>query len=165
MPTNQVLNPSFENWVGGTIVADNWTSFTQSGTPVFGRASVNRYDGSYSQYWKRDDTAAFTGGVYQRVPVTPGVNYTITAKMKRQSVFGGTAIAFGYDLSGGTSSTAGTVVYTDVTGTDNTWNSYTANATATGGFITLFARGGHTATTGDVSAYFYVDAVTMQQVP
>jgi len=153
-------NGSFEGgFTGG--VGNNWTSFTTSGTPSFGQASLNKWDGSYSQFWNRADTAVFDGGVRQTVTVVPGQTYVVTAKMKRQSTLAGTTMRFGYDPTGGTSATAGSVVYTDITGTDNTWNSYSATFTATGTSVTLFARGGHTGTTGGSNSYFYVDAVTL----
>jgi hypothetical protein len=152
-------NGSFESgFTGG--VGNNWTSFITSGTPTFGQASTNKHDGSYSQYWNRADTAAYDGGVRQTITVTPGQAYTISAWMKRQSTFTGTSMKFGYDLTGGTNATAGSVVYTDITGgTNNVWVQYTATVTATGSSITLFARGGHTGTTGGSTAYFYLDEV------
>jgi hypothetical protein len=123
---------------------------------------VNKYDGSYSQYWSRGDTAVLDGGVYQRVPVTTGVTYGLSAWMKRQSTIAGTSMRVGYDLTGGTSPTAASVVYTDITGaTDNVWNGYSASATATGPYITIFLRGGHTGTTGGTNSYFYADAVSV----
>ncbi|MEO8377988.1 MAG: hypothetical protein ABI579_09985, partial [Candidatus Sumerlaeota bacterium] len=156
-----VTNGSFESgFTSG--VGNGWTSYITAGTPSFGSASVNKQDGSYSQYWNRANTAAFDGGVYQTITTTAGQAYAISAWMKRQSTISGTSMKFGYDLSGGTSATAGTVVYTDITGgTDNVWVHYTANVVATGSAITLFARGGHTGTTGGTSSYFYVDAVTL----
>lgn len=161
VPTNLVTNGSFE---GGFTsgVGNGWTKFQVTNTIVFGQASVNKYDGSYSQYWARSDTAAFDGGVYQRVAVAPGVTYNIAAFMKRQSTLAGTSMRVGYDLSGGTSATAASVVYTDITGgTDNVWNGYSASVTATGSFITIFLRGGHTGTTGGTNSYFYADAVSL----
>ena len=156
-----VNNGSCEGtYTGG--VASGWTSFTTAGTPTFGRASVNKWDGSYSQYWNRGDTVAFDGGVRQTISTTAGQAYIITAKMKRQSTLAGTTMRFGYDLSGGTSPTAGSVVYTDITGgTNNVWVSYSQTVVATGSSITVFARGGHTGTTGGTSSYFYVDQVTL----
>ncbi|CAN5398554.1 hypothetical protein BH09SUM1_BH09SUM1_13390 [soil metagenome] len=162
LQANRILNGSFENgFTSG--VGNNWTSWTASGSAVlgFGSASVNKKDGSYSQYWNRADTAACDGGVYQVISVTPGATYNISAWMKRQSTFTTNTLKVGYDLGGGTSGTAGTVVYTDITGSNDTWNQYTASVTATGDSITIFARGAHTGTTGGASAYFYFDAVTV----
>jgi len=146
-------------------VAPNWTSFVVSGTPTFGRASVNKYEGSYSQYWARTDTAAFDGGVRQTVAVTPGASYRIQGWFKRQSTFTGTSLQLGYDLSGGTNATAGSVVYTDLMGAgDNVWAPYDVTVTATGSAITLFARAGHSGTTGGANAYFYIDGASITQV-
>ncbi|MBX7246141.1 MAG: fibronectin type III domain-containing protein [Candidatus Sumerlaeaceae bacterium] len=154
-------NGSFENgFTGG--VGNGWTSWISSGTPTFGQASANKQDGSYSQYWNRADTAVFDGGVRQTITVVPGQQYTIVAWMKRQSTLAGTSMKFGYDLTGGTNGTAASVNYTDITGgTNNVWVQYTANVVATGSSITLFARGGHTGTTGGTTSYFYVDAVKL----
>jgi len=162
-PYEHITNGGFEaTFVNG--VCPGWSSWTAagSGTITFGRASVNKYAGSYSQYWNRADTAAFDGGVYQTVSVTPGKTYAISGWMKRQSTLAGTSMKIGYDLSGGTSGTAASVVYTDITGgTDNVWVPYTANATATGSTMTIFLRGGHTGTTGGTNSYFYVDAISV----
>ncbi|MCC7390928.1 fibronectin type III domain-containing protein, partial [Candidatus Sumerlaeota bacterium] len=156
---NLSANGSMEGtYVSG--VAPSWTSFTTSGTPTFGRASINHHDGAYSQYWNRSDTAAFDGGVRQTITTVPGQAYTISGWMKRQSTLAGTTMRMGYDLTGGTNPSAGTVVYTDITGgTNNVWVQYTANVVATGTSITVFARGGHTGTTGGSTAYFYVDEI------
>ncbi|MCC6547623.1 fibronectin type III domain-containing protein, partial [Candidatus Sumerlaeota bacterium] len=156
---NLSTNGSMEGtYTGG--VAPGWTSFTTSGTPTFGRASLNYHDGTYSQYWNRTDTAAIDGGVRQTITTVAGQAYTISGWMKRQSTFAGTSMRMGYDLSGGTNPTAGSVVYTDITGaTNNVWVQYTANVVATGTSITVFARGGHTGTTGGTNAHFYVDEV------
>ncbi len=163
---NLANNGSFEGtYTGG--VCEGWTPWQASGSAAitYGRASLNKYDGSYAQYWDRGDTTAFDGGVYQRVSVTPGATYDITAWMKRQSTFAGTLMAFGYDPAGGTDGLASTVVYQDLTGTsDNVSAFYAATARASAGAgaaITLFARGGHSGTTGGTNAYFYLDAVTL----
>ncbi len=160
-PTEHVTNGGFESgFTSG--VGNGWTKFQITNTIVFGQASVNKYAGSYSQYWSRGDTAAFDGGVYQVISVTPGASYNITAYMKRQSTMAGTSMSVGYDLTGGTDPTAASVVYTDITGgTNNVWNSYSANATATGSTMTIFLRAGHTGTTGGTNSYFYADAVSV----
>ncbi|MCC6546296.1 carbohydrate binding domain-containing protein [Candidatus Sumerlaeota bacterium] len=160
-PTEQLTNGSFE---GGFTsgVGNGWTKFQVTNTITFGQASVNKYDGSYSQYWSRNDTAAFDGGVYQVVSVNSGAAYSIVARMKRQSTLVGTSMRVGYDLTGGTNPAAASVVYTDITGaTDNVWNTCTTNVTATGTSITIFLRAGHTGTTGGTNSYFYADAASM----
>src|SRR5690606_23808537 len=141
-------------------VATGWTAWSAAGsnTITYGAASLNKVAGPYSQYWARNDTATFDGGVYQRIAVQPGVTYQIEAYMKRQSTIAGTSMRFGYDLTGGTDGTAGTVQYTDITGTNNVFNAYSTQVQATGSHITLFARGGHTGTTGGTNAYFYLDS-------
>ncbi len=129
---------------------------------IYGSASINKHDGVYSQYWSRNDTALFKGGVLQKITVTPGKRYQLSAWMKRQSLFEGTSLEFGYDLAGGTDGMAPSVVYTDLAGQgNNVWGEYNALVTATGGFITLFARAGHAGTTGDTKAYYYLDQVSM----
>ncbi|MBX7247171.1 MAG: hypothetical protein K1X53_16865 [Candidatus Sumerlaeaceae bacterium] len=145
-------------------MGNSWTKWAVAGsnTITYGQASVNKYEGSYSQYFARADTATFDGGVYQRIAVNPGTQYQVVAQMKRQSVLSGTTMQFGYDLTGGTSGAAASVSYTDITGSvDNVWAGYSATVTATGGFITLFARGGHTGSAGGTNSYFYLDAVSL----
>ena len=54
------------------------------------------------------------------------------------------------------------VVYTDLAGTGNdVWVEYNATTTATGNFITLFSRAGHTNTSGGSNAFFYLDQVSL----
>jgi hypothetical protein len=162
-PTNLVVNGSFEDgFTNG--VGNGWTAWktNTSKTITYGRASVNKHDGLYSQYWSRSDTSTFDGGVYQVIPVTPGVQYQITAWLKRQSTFTGTFMKFGYDLTGGTNGSATSVTYTDLTsGGNNVWLQYTATVTSTGNSITIFSRGGHTSTSGGTNAYFYLDEVSL----
>lgn len=160
-----LVNGSFEgDYVGG--VAPGWTAWktTASPTVTYGRASVNRYDGSYSQYFARTDTTPFEAGIRQTVTVVPGKRYEINIWLKRQSTLAGTFMRFGYDLSGGTDGTAASVVYQDLTGTtDNVWVPYTATVTATGTSLTVFARCGHTGTTGGSNSYFYIDAASVRE--
>jgi hypothetical protein len=160
---NHVTNGSFEN--GFTAgVGNGWTRWQASGSNTFtiGQASANHYDGSYAQYWSRSDTLAFDGGVYQVVSVTPGATYEVKAVAKRQSVLAGTFVKVGVDLAGGTNPVAASVNYTDITGsTDNAWVQYTATFVASGSNLTVFARGGHSGTTGGSSCYIYLDAVSV----
>jgi len=161
--SNLVKNGSFEEgFTSG--VGNNWTKWEAPGSSAitFGQASVNKHDGSYSQYWARSDTSLFNGGIYQKITVTPGTTYKISAWIKRQSLLTGTSMEFGYDLTGGTNGMSSSVVYTDLTGaTDNVWVAYNATVTSTGGNITLFARAGHTGTAGGTNSYFYLDQIYM----
>ncbi len=163
-PDPIVANGSFEAPYSSGI-ADEWTSFVVSGSPNFNPASINKKDGSNSQYWARTDTAPFVGGVYQTVSVTSGYEYSITAWLKRQSVFSGTTLQAGYDLTGGTNPSSGNIVWTDLTSSgNNTWIEWiTPNITATGSSMTLFFKGGHTSSSGDTNAYFYVDYAAVWQ--
>lgn len=83
--------------------------------------------------------------------------------MKRQSTMAGTLLRFGYDPTGGTNGTASSVVYADLvsSGPNDTWVKYAATVRATGDTLTLFARAGHTGTTGGTKAYFYLDGVSV----
>jgi hypothetical protein len=161
--SNLVKNGSFEEgFTSG--VGNNWTKWEAPGssTITFGQASVNKHDGSYSQYWARSDTSLFNGGIYQKITVTPGTTYKISAWIKRQSLLTGTSMEFGYDLSGGTDGMASSVIYPpQADTTDNIWVAYNATVTSTGGNITLFARAGHTGTAGGTNSYFYLDQISM----
>ena len=163
---NMVSNASFEqNFESG--VGCGWTSWQSSwsNSITFGRASVNKHDGSYSQYWTRGDSARFNGGVYQKIRVTNGEDYYISAWMKRQGNASDQWLEFGYDLSGGTDPEAGSVTYTKLEGLGyNEWVHYTESVTATGAWITLFSKGGHYEEDGS-SNYFYLDHVIMQDDP
>lgn len=160
---SRVTNGSFEEAYTNGVSA-GWTAWTAPGSAAltFGRASINYHDGAYSQYWKRTDTAAADGAVYQRVAVEPGKTYRLSVWMKRQSTFGGSFLEAGVDLAGGTDPAGAGVVYADFTGsTDNTWRNWTASVTANGPWLTVFARAGHTGTAGGTTAYYYVDQITM----
>jgi len=161
---NLVKNGSFEDgFTNG--VGDSWISWLATGSdPItYGRASVNKHDGSYSQYWSRSDTLPFDGGVYQQIEVQAGRRYRISAWIKRQSTLDGTLLRIGYDPDGGTEGTAPSVVYTDLVtaGPNDSWVSYDVKAVATGPTLTVFARAGHTGTSGGTNAYFYFDEVSV----
>lgn len=163
---NLIKNGSFEE--GFTSGVGNfWTKWEASGsnTITFGSASVNKHDGVYSQYWSRSDTSIFSGGVYQVVQVTPGKDYEFRAWIKNQSYFTGNIMAVGYDLTGGTNGEAGSVNYIDLSQTAyNTWAESVAVFKATGDYITVFAKGGHTEITGGTSAYLYFDQASMYEI-
>ncbi len=160
---NLVANGSFEEgFTNG--VGNGWHKWQAptSNDVTCGQASINRHDGNYSQYWARPDTITFLGGVYQRIPVTPGVRYQLKAWLKHQSIMEGTGMAFGYDLYGGTDGTSPSVIYTDMSDAVlNEWTLYTSTLTAKDDYITIFSRGGHTGTTGGTNCYFYLDEVSM----
>lgn len=163
-PENLVDDGDFEGaYTNG--VAEGWTKWEAAGSNAiaFGRAGLNKHDGSYSQYWSRNDTSTFDGGLYQVVAVQPGRRYRIEAWMKRQSTIGGTHLQFGFDPTGGTSGTAASVVYQNIvdSGANDTWLRYQATVLVTTSSLTLFARAGHTGTTGGTNAYFYLDSVSL----
>ncbi|CAN5181805.1 hypothetical protein BH09SUM1_BH09SUM1_13550 [soil metagenome] len=164
--TSLLINGNFENFPASGV-APSWTSWTASASPTvaFGRASVNKVDGSYSQYWSVGTTAAYDAAVYQRVTTVTALGiYRLRGSMKRQSTFTGTLAQVGVDLSGGTAPLASGVQWTNVTGaTDDVWNAMDQVYTATGPALTVFLRGGHTGTTPGANAYYYVDAFTLVQ--
>jgi hypothetical protein len=160
---NLILNGSFEEpFVNGVGTAwERWTA-PGSATITFGRATVNRVDGAASQYWARTDTTPFDGGIRQRVSVEVGARYRLAARMKRQSTLAGTQMAVGYDPAGGDDPLAGSVVYTSLMAAANdTWATYSADFTAAANSVVVFARGGHTGTTGGTNSYFYTDAFSL----
>ncbi|MCC6547301.1 hypothetical protein IT570_09050 [Candidatus Sumerlaeota bacterium] len=157
-------NGCFEGTVQGNGVGRAWTPWTAAGSAAisFGRASVNKNDGDFSQFWNRGDTAAMSGGVYQRISVLPGYQYTVRAAMKRQAGYDDNLVAFGYDVNGGTNPASASIVWTNLTGAaDNTWYGMQTSFTATGGFVTLFGKGGHASALGDNDAYYYLDSVAL----
>lgn len=163
---NLIQNPGFEETFSGTT-APSWEQWTAPGsaTITFGRASVNRDEGVASHYFARADTAPFDGGIRQRVTVTPGARYRLTARMKRQSTFVGTRIEIGYDPTGGNDPIGPDVVYTSLLDTaDNVWASYQQDFLARSSSVVVLARGGHTGTTGGTNAYFYVDTFTLTEL-
>ena len=166
LPENLIKNGSFEEgFTNGT--GNFWTKWEAAGSSAitFGVATKNVHDGANSQYWARNDTLAFQGGLYQKVAVVPGETYRISAWIKHQSYLAGNVMDVGYDLSGGTDGMGTSVVYTSLAKTAyNEWASYTQTVKATGNAITVFARAGHTGTTGGTSAYYYFDEARMTRV-
>ena len=162
--SNMADNGSFEkDYVSG--VARSWTSWQSSwsNSITFGMASVNKHDGDHSQYWAREDSLRFNGGVYQKILVTPNMDYNISAWLKRQGNASDQWLEFGYDLTGGTDPESANVQYTALQSQgSNVWVNYTDSVTATGNWITLFAKGGHYEQDGS-SNYFYVDQVEFSQ--
>lgn len=163
LPENLLKNGSFEE--GFTSGVGNfWTKWEAAGSSAitFGTATKNVHDGANSQYWARNDTSAFQGGVYQRVTVVPGTTYRITAWIKHQSYLDGNVMDIGYDLSGGTDGMGASVVYASfASAAYNEWASYSQTVKATGNAITVFARAGHTGVSGGTSAYYYFDEARM----
>jgi D-alanyl-D-alanine carboxypeptidase-like protein/SH3 domain-containing protein len=163
--SNLVSNGSFEDGFSAGGVGNGWISWASgwSNPITFGSASVNKHDGSYSQYWTRDSSSTrFHGGVFQVVNVTPGVEYSISAWMKRQGSASDQWMEFGYDLSGGTDAESASVIYTKLEGDGfNIWVDYSETVTATGNQITLFAKAGHYAEDGNYN-YFYLDDIELE---
>lgn len=163
---NIVSNGSFENGFLNSAGL-GWTKWNSSwsNTITFGSASVNKYDGTYSQYWARTDNLRFHGGVWQRVKTQSGRQYTITAWMKRQGNANDQWLEFGRDLTGGTDAEAGSVVYTKLEGLGyNVWVQYQQTVTATGDWMTIFGKAGTYNQSGN-NNYFYLDAVSVVPVP
>jgi hypothetical protein len=160
---NLLRDGSFEQtFVNG--VSPAWEPWTAPGSaPItFGRATLNRVDGAASQYFARNDTTPFDGGIRQRVAVERGARYRLAGRMKRQSTLAGTVMAIGYDPTGAIDPLGTSVVYTSLLGAANDfWATYTADFTATSDSVVVFGRGGHSGTTGGTNSYFYVDAMSL----
>lgn len=130
-----------QSWGGKTLrVPTGWWYFILSGSPDF-RQADDTYWGAPS-LWLVTDSVAYTAGIYQVVPVTPGVVY--------QTDIGWTAAAcsgvkcsdmqrrLGLDPTGGTDPQSPSIVWSRIEYGPDVWPDLTVSARASGPNMTVF---------------------------
>jgi len=154
LPQWQCLaNASFE---GGFVsgVGQSWIQYNVAGS-VNCDSSTDAHGGSFSQQVQSANSSN-TGGVYQRVSVVPGEQYTFTAwiKTSSSSVMEG---CLGVDPSGGTDWNSVPAECKDST-SSTTWSMQAVTVTATAGQVTVFLHARSTKVNS--GGYVYFDDVT-----
>lgn len=140
-PGNLTQNCGFDtfvdDWVGDKRyqIPAGWWYFILAGGPEY-RPSDDTYWGAPS-LWMLTDGAPFTAGIYQQVPVTPGVVY--------QANIGWAAVSqedferkLGLDPTGGTDPLAPAVIWSRSEWTKTRWPDLAVSARATGPTMTVF---------------------------
>ena len=136
-------------------VPTGWAYYILAGSMDF-RTSNDTYWGEPS-LWLLSDGVPFRGGIYQQVPVTPGVVYQTDA--------GWAAVTqpdferkLGLDPTGGSDPLASTVVWgPSAWGPDSSWPDLTVSTRATGPTMTVFVWVDHPTTYGN--DWIFIDAV------
>jgi hypothetical protein len=164
-----LLNPGFENW-SGTNTADNWNSYTVSGTiacykgsTFTGTPAVSAHGGTGFQRVKLQSASSVPseGGVYQRFASTNGASYTVTAYLlTRLTTTTSVEARLGLDPTGATTPGSNTV-WSSAVVDDSSWTAKTLSVTAAGSYVTIFLSGKHAnADTTQCNVFF--DDVTIQ---
>ncbi len=147
-PCASLLNANFENGfslAGGGYIANGWIEWeTDPGVVIgFDEAAII-HGGAHSQRIRiSGGTNGSSGGVYQRVPVVPGVTYTISVWI--YAADDRSACYLGVDPAGGTNANVG-VTWSSVT-TNVGWVQKTWTGTPTAGLLTVYFKVAATDTT------------------
>jgi hypothetical protein len=152
---NPVLNGDFEQGftnLFGETVANGWTAWDEGTVnPVWPGSAhfwqVSGVPGSAQRIIGGQIAGqSFRGGVYQVVPVVPGVPYRLGLDYLSAGTYdpgAGQEFMIGYDLSGGTDPTSPSVVWLVSTNMpSNSWQHVDTVVTPTGERLTLWARCG-----------------------
>ena len=165
-PGNLTHNCGFDtfvdDWAGGKryLIPEAWWYFILAGDPDY-RQSNDTYWGAPS-LWMLTDGAPFTAGIYQQVPVTPGVVYMtdIGWAAPSQEDF---ERKLGLDPTGGTDPLASTVIWSRSEWTKTRWPDLTVSARATGPTMTVFVWVHHPRAYGQ--DWIFLDAVGLWPDP
>ncbi len=159
-PGNLTRNCGFDTFVDQMAgqkrlqVPQDWTYFVVSGDLEY-RPAIDTYWGAPS-LWLVSDGVPFIAGIYQQVPVTPGVVYQTDIGWAAQDK-PDFERKLGLDPTGGTNPQAPTIIWSrSETGFDK-WPDLTVSARATGPTMTVFVWVSHQMTHGADS--IFLDAV------
>jgi uncharacterized repeat protein (TIGR03803 family) len=140
-PCFGMLNPDFESGfslAGGGYIATNWTEWEASpGVAVGFDETAIVHGGGHSQRIRvSGGTNGTSGGIYQRVPVTPGQPYLISVWMYAGDTL--TTCSLGVDPVGGTNANSG--VTWSAASTNVAWVQRPWSGTATTNYLTVFFK-------------------------
>jgi hypothetical protein len=143
-PCVAIANADFEGGfsiAGGGIIANGWTEWEASpGLTVGYDETAILHGGAHSQRIRMSGTNAAapgtSGGVYQRVPVTAGGNYTVG--VWAYSADTSSACSLGVNPDGGTNANSG--VAWSLATTNVAWAQHTWTGIATASYLTIFYK-------------------------
>jgi hypothetical protein len=124
--------------VNGSYIANSWTEFEGAyGTNVTGYDETTiRHGGGHSQRIRTWGVGTTSGGCYQRMPATPGSNYTVSVWIYAGDT--GSSCSLGVDPSGGTNPNSG-VTWSTAT-TSVSWVQKSVTITAASDLITIYYK-------------------------
>jgi len=136
-----LANSDFESGfslAGGGYIADNWTEWEAATDVTIGYNETSiTHGGAHAQrirVWGVSNSTS--GGVYQRLPVTPGQPYSVSVWVYAADALA--ACSLGVDPAGGTNAASG-VVWSS-SSTDAAWVQKTLAGTATADHLTVYLR-------------------------
>jgi hypothetical protein len=136
-----ISNPNFENGfspAGGGYIGNNWTEWETDAGGVIGYDETGiTHGGGHAQRLRLSGSVYGTsGGVYQRVPATPGLSYTVGVWIYAGDAL--TACSLGLQPSGGTSAASG-VTWSTAT-TNVAWVQKSVTVAAASDYVTIFYK-------------------------
>jgi thiol-disulfide isomerase/thioredoxin len=136
-----ISGPDFESGfciAGGGYIGNSWTEWETDAGGVIGYDETGiTHGGGHAQRLRLSGGVYGTsGGVYQRVPATPGLSYTVGVWIYAGDAL--TSCSLGLHPSGSTSAASG-VTWSTAT-TNVTWVQKSVTVTATSDYITIFYK-------------------------
>ena len=136
----RILNSDFEGGFtlsGGGYVGNNWTEWESvSGVTTGYDETVTIHGGAHSQRIRVWNTGGASGGVYQRIPATPGRSYSVSVQMWAFDTL--SSCSLGVDPAGGTNPQSG-VTWSSPSNSVS-WVQKTWTGTAASNAITVYFR-------------------------
>jgi hypothetical protein len=161
-PREAIANSDFEQGfvlMGGGYIANSWTEWESRAGDITGYDEpVVVHGGAHSQRLRVWSAGGGAGGVYQRVPVTSGVSYTVIVQTRAFDTL--SFCSLGIDPAGGTDPRSG-VVWSS-TSNSVSWVQRSWAGTPTSNSITIYFRAA-SADGGKRNCYF--DDVTLVSGP
>jgi len=135
-----ISNADFENGftvAGGGYLANGWTEWEgYPGVTIGYDETAITHGGGNSQRIRVWGTNETSGGIYQRLPITPGQPFDISIWMYVADPL--SACSLGVDPTGGTNASGG-VTWSSAS-TNTSWVQETVSGTATADYITVFLK-------------------------
>jgi hypothetical protein len=135
-----ILNSDFESGfslAGGGYIGNGWTEWEATTGVIIGYDETSIvHGGAHSQRIRISSPGANSGGVYQRVPATPGSAYSVSVWMYADDAL--TVCSLGVDPAGGTDPNSGVTWSSGSSSAAWVQKTWTGNATAN--YLTVYYR-------------------------
>jgi len=173
VPPSVLYNGGFENGFDVQNVGLHWTPFYD---PGYGGAYADRTDIRRSGVHAQGRQLPVPSedfrhaGVYQRIPVTPGREYRVTAygysiyNGQESNSWDNIILRLGVDPLGDTAFRAASVNFVEFNSTHNVWNQQSVTVTAVGDHITVFLDGWRKWQSGVDDAWAIFDDVSFEDL-